>query len=97
LAEYWHAQIRKELGITAQESGKSGLQLLKPSAYQGSRYSFGYPACPQLKDQALLMDLLQGESIGVRLSESYMLIPEQSTSALVFHHPDAYYFDVTEA
>ncbi|XVJ52175.1 MAG: hypothetical protein HEQ32_08955 [Vampirovibrio sp.] len=97
LAEYWHAQIRKELGITAQESGKSGLQLLKPSAYQGSRYSFGYPACPQLKDQALLMDLLQGESIGVSLSESYMLIPEQSTSALVFHHPDAYYFDVTEA
>ena len=96
LAEYWHAQIRKELGITAKEAGKTGLQLLKPSAYQGSRYSFGYPACPNLADQRLLMSLLEGEQIGVMLTESYMLTPEQSTSALVFHHPEAYYFDVSE-
>ena len=96
LAEYWHTQVRRELQIDAKEAGKSGLQLLKPSAYQGSRYSFGYPACPNLADQAVLMDLLQGEQIGVSLSESFMLIPEQSTSAIVFHHPEAYYFDVTQ-
>jgi 5-methyltetrahydrofolate--homocysteine methyltransferase len=96
LAEYWHAQVRCELQINQKEAGKSGLQLLKPSAYQGGRYSFGYPACPNLSDQTILMDLLDGEQIGVRLSESFMLIPEQSTSALVFHHPEAYYFDVTQ-
>jgi 5-methyltetrahydrofolate--homocysteine methyltransferase len=96
LAEYWHATIRRELGITEKESGKTGLQLLKPSAYQGCRYSFGYPACPALQDQTLLMELLEGEKIGVQLTENYMLTPEQSTSAIVFHHPEAYYFDVTE-
>jgi 5-methyltetrahydrofolate--homocysteine methyltransferase len=96
LAEYWHTQVRKELQINEKEAGKSGLQLLKPSAYQGCRYSFGYPACPNLADQAVLMDLLQGEQIGVSLSESFMLIPEQSTSAIVFHHPEAYYFDTTQ-
>jgi len=96
LAEYWHAQIRKELNITAQEAGKVGTQLLKPSAYQGCRYSFGYPACPNLADQKALMDILDGSQIGVTLTDSYMLTPEQSTSALVFHHPEAYYFDVNE-
>jgi 5-methyltetrahydrofolate--homocysteine methyltransferase len=97
LAEYWHAHIRQELHITAQEAGKTGLQLLKPSAYQGCRYSFGYPACPALADQTLLMELLKGEALGVGLTENFMLVPEQSTSALVFHHPEAYYFDVIDA
>jgi 5-methyltetrahydrofolate--homocysteine methyltransferase len=96
LAEYWHATIRRELGITAQEAGKTGLQLLKPSAYQGCRYSFGYPACPELSHQTLLMELLEGKKLGVQLTENYMLTPEQSTSALVFHHPEAYYFDVND-
>lgn len=95
LAEYWHAQVRKELDITAKEAGKVGLQLLKPSAYQGCRYSFGYPACPNLEDQRLLMDLLQPERIGITMTESFLLEPEQSTSAIVLHHPEAYYFDVT--
>ena len=95
LAEYWHAQVRKELAITQKESGKVGLQLLKPSAYQGCRYSFGYPACPNLEDQRLLMDLLQPERIGITMTESFLLEPEQSTSAIVLHHSEAYYFDVT--
>jgi 5-methyltetrahydrofolate--homocysteine methyltransferase len=95
LAEYWHAHIRRELGIQQQEAGKTGIQLLKPSAYQGCRYSFGYPACPNLADQAVLMQLLNGEQIDVQLTQNYMLTPEQSTSALVFHHPEAVYFDVS--
>jgi 5-methyltetrahydrofolate--homocysteine methyltransferase len=62
--------------------------------YQGSRYSFGYPACPNLEDQAKLMELLDGERIGVRLTEEYQLVPEQSTSAIIVHHPEARYFTV---
>ena len=62
--------------------------------YQGSRYSFGYPACPNLEDRALLAQLLHPEDIGVTLTENFMLTPEQSTDALVAHHPQAKYFDV---
>ena len=62
--------------------------------YRGSRYIFGYPACPNLEDRALLVQLLQPESIGVTLTENFMLVPEQSTDALVVHHPQAKYFDV---
>jgi 5-methyltetrahydrofolate--homocysteine methyltransferase len=62
--------------------------------YQGSRYSFGYPACPNLEDRALLAQLLHPEDIGVTLTENFMLTPEQSTDALVTHHPQAKYFDI---
>lgn len=96
LAEHWHRQVRYELGIHHKEQGKSGAALLRPSAYQGCRFSFGYPACPELADQVKLFKLLQPERIGIQLTESFLLEPEQSTSALIFHHPDAYYFDVRE-
>jgi 5-methyltetrahydrofolate--homocysteine methyltransferase len=62
--------------------------------YRGSRYSFGYPACPNLEDRALIMELLRPQEIGVTLSENFMLVPEQSTDAIVAHHPQAKYFDV---
>ena len=62
--------------------------------YQGSRYSFGYPACPRLEDQVKLWPLLQPERIGVTLSEEFQLEPEQSTTALIVHHPQAKYFNV---
>lgn len=94
LAEYWHKKVREELSIADAEAGKTPAQLLRPSAYQGCRYSFGYPACPNLEDQTLLFELLEPHRIGIKLTESFLLEPEQSTSALIFHHPEAYYFDV---
>lgn len=92
LAEYWHQQIRRELGIDDEEP--SDRRLLFSAKYHGARYSFGYPACPNLEDQALLLDLLQPQKIGVSLSEEFMLEPEQSTSAIIIHHPAAKYFNV---
>jgi 5-methyltetrahydrofolate--homocysteine methyltransferase len=92
LAEYWHKQIRIEMGIAGDDPpDMKGLFGVK---YRGCRYSFGYPACPNLEDQAKLFELLQPEDIGVSLSEEYMLEPEQSTSALICHHPEAKYFNV---
>jgi cobalamin-dependent methionine synthase I len=92
LAEYWHLQIRHELGIDDQEP--EDLRLLFSAKYHGARFSFGYPACPNLEDQAFLMELLQPEDIGIELSEEFMLVPEQSTSAIIVHHPEAKYFNV---
>jgi 5-methyltetrahydrofolate--homocysteine methyltransferase len=92
LAEMWHKRIREELGIAGQDSPT--LAKLFHQGYQGSRYSFGYPACPNLEDQAKLFELLEPERIGVELTEEYQLDPEQSTSAIVVHHPDAKYFDI---
>lgn len=92
LAEYWHKQIRKEMGIDDQEPDQ--LRLLFSARYHGARYSFGYPACPNLEDQAILMDLLQPDDIGITLSEEFMLEPEQSTSAIIVHHPEAKYFNI---
>jgi 5-methyltetrahydrofolate--homocysteine methyltransferase len=92
LAEYIHKQVRAELGIGGQDARE--LRQLFQQGYQGSRYSFGYPACPNLEEQALLMTLLAPERIGVRLSEEYQLEPEQSTSALISYHPQARYFNV---
>lgn len=92
LAEYWHKMMRNEMGIGHQDP--EDLRLLFAARYQGSRYSFGYPACPNLEDQALLMDLLKPEDIGISLSEEFMLVPEQSTSAIVIHHPEAKYFNI---
>ncbi len=92
LAEYWHQRIRQELGI-AEADGATPRELFK-TEYQGARYSFGYPACPNLEDQALLWQLLQPERIGIELSDEFQMHPEQSTSALIVHHPDAHYFNV---
>jgi 5-methyltetrahydrofolate--homocysteine methyltransferase len=92
LAEYWHKQIRQEMGIADEEPEER--RLLFSAKYHGARYSFGYPACPNLEDQAKLMHLLQPEDIGIQLSEEYMLIPEQSTSAIIVHHPAAKYFNI---
>jgi len=92
LAEYVHAKIRAELGFGHQDA-RSMSELLK-QGYRGSRYSFGYPACPTLKDQAPMLELLGAERIGVELSDEWQLHPEQSTSAIVVHHPQARYFNV---
>jgi 5-methyltetrahydrofolate--homocysteine methyltransferase len=91
LAEYWHHRIREELGFAGDDSTDLSAVLSK-QAYRGSRYSFGYPACPNLEDQTMIVDLLEPGRIGVELSEEYQLHPEQSTSAMVVHHPEAKYF-----
>ncbi len=92
LAEYVHAKIRAELGF-GHEDAREMAQILK-QGYRGSRYSFGYPACPTLKDQEPLLELLGASRIGIELSEGWQLHPEQSTSAIVLHHPQARYFNV---
>jgi 5-methyltetrahydrofolate--homocysteine methyltransferase len=91
LAEMWHARIREELGLAGTDSHELG-EILR-QGYQGSRYSFGYPACPELEDRAKLVALLRPERIGVTLSEELQLHPEQSTDALIVHHPEAKYFN----
>ncbi|MFC0623193.1 methionine synthase [Kribbella deserti] len=93
LAEYWHARVRDELGFGADDGDLD--RMLRDQAYRGSRYSFGYPACPNLEDRAKLVDLLKPERIGVELSEELQLHPEQSTDALVVHHPEAKYFNAS--
>ena len=92
LAEYWHRQVRIEMGIADQEPDE--MRLLFSAKYHGARYSFGYPACPNLEDQAKLFELLQPEDIGIGITEEFMLTPEQSTSAIVIHHPAAKYFNI---
>ena len=92
LAEYWHRQIRLEMGIGDQEP--DDFRLMFSAKYHGSRYSFGYPACPNLEDQSKLFELLKPEQIGLELSEEFMLVPEQSTSAIIVHHPEAKYFNI---
>jgi 5-methyltetrahydrofolate--homocysteine methyltransferase len=92
LAEYWHKRIREELGFAAEDSPELS-QLLAHQGYRGSRYSFGYPACPDLEDRAKIVELLDPERIGVTLSESFQLVPEQATDAIVVHHPEAKYFN----
>jgi 5-methyltetrahydrofolate--homocysteine methyltransferase len=91
LAEYWHARVRRELGFQGEDS--SDLDKIFRQGYRGSRYSFGYPACPNLEDRETIVRLLRPERIGVELSEELQLHPEQSTDALVAHHPEAKYFN----
>ena len=91
LAEFWHRRIREELGVIGEDSNDVK-QVLEHQGYRGSRYSFGYPACPDLEDRAKIVELLQPDRIGVTLSEEFQLDPEQSTDALVLHHPEAKYF-----
>ncbi len=92
LAEYLHKQIRAELGFAAEDARV--IEEMLQQGYHGSRYSFGYPACPNLEDQEPLLKLLGAERIGVALSDGFQLHPEQSTSAIVVHHPQAKYFSV---
>ncbi|MEE8423682.1 MAG: methionine synthase [Thermodesulfobacteriota bacterium] len=93
LAEYLHKQIREWWGSPDIE-GITNEDLFK-AKYRGRRYSFGYPACPDLSDQKKLFDLLKPERIGVKLTEGFMMDPEASVSAIVFHHPEAKYFSVS--
>jgi 5-methyltetrahydrofolate--homocysteine methyltransferase len=93
LAEYLHKKMREELGIAGEDSPH--IRDLFHQKYQGSRYSFGYPACPNLEDQTKLFALLHPEeNVGVKLTTGFLLEPEQSTSAIVVHHPQAKYFVV---
>ncbi len=92
LAEMWHKRIREELGIAGGDAAE--MTKLFHQGYQGSRYSFGYPACPNLEDQTKLFELLDPSRIDVELTDEFMLDPEQSTSAIILHHPDAKYFNI---
>ncbi|NBC10343.1 MAG: methionine synthase, partial [Planctomycetes bacterium] len=92
LAEYWHKRVREEMGIDDQDAEDP--RKLFTQHYRGSRYSFGYPACPDLSDEEKLFRLLEPERIGCTLTESYEIEPEQSTSCIVVHHPEAKYFNV---
>jgi 5-methyltetrahydrofolate--homocysteine methyltransferase len=91
LAEHWHARMREELHV--HEDDAPELQAVLDQGYRGSRYSFGYPACPDLEQQVQLCELLEPGRIGVELSEEFQLHPEQSTSAIIVHHPEAKYFN----
>jgi 5-methyltetrahydrofolate--homocysteine methyltransferase len=90
LAEYWHGRVRGELGLAGFDP--PALEGVLKVDYRGCRYSFGYPACPDLEDRAKVVRLLRPERIGVWLSEEFQLTPEQSTDALIAHHPEARYF-----
>jgi 5-methyltetrahydrofolate--homocysteine methyltransferase len=92
LAEFWHTRVREELGFAADDPDE--LEGHFKLDYRGARYSFGYPACPDLDDRVKLVELLKPEVIGVTLSEELQLHPEQSTDAMVLHHPEAKYFSV---
>ncbi|MEU7904789.1 methionine synthase [Actinoplanes sp. NPDC049118] len=97
LAEYWHRRVRSELtlpnGSTVGTGDPADLAGILKNDYRGCRYAFGYPACPDLEDRAKVVDLLDAGRIGVTLSEEFQLEPEQSTDAIIVHHPDANYFN----
>jgi 5-methyltetrahydrofolate--homocysteine methyltransferase len=92
LAELWHKKIREELGFGGNDSPE--IKRLFSQGYQGSRFSFGYPACPNLEDHRKLFELLKPERIGVTMTDEFMLNPEQSTDAIIVHHPEARYFNI---
>jgi 5-methyltetrahydrofolate--homocysteine methyltransferase len=94
-AEWLHRRIREDWGLPDPPEMTMGERFT--SRYRGKRYSFGYPACPNLEDQAGIWKLLRPEEIGVQLTEGFMMDPEASVSALVFQHPDCTYFSVGEA
>ncbi len=91
LAEYWHERMRVEMGI---QQGASDMAAYVAQGYQGSRFGFGYPSCPDLGAHLPLFELLRPEEIGVSLTESFEMVPEMTTSAIVAHHPQAKYFAV---
>jgi len=91
LAEYWHARVRAELGFSSEDP--KDMREMFALKYRGARFSLGYGACPELEDRAKIAELLQPERIGVHLSEEFQLHPEQSTDAIIIHHPEAKYFN----
>ncbi|MFE7928797.1 methionine synthase [Streptomyces sp. NPDC057456] len=91
LAEYWHARVRAELGFAGEDP--ADVEDMFALKYRGARFSLGYGACPDLEDRAKIAELLRPERIGVHLSEEFQLHPEQSTDAIVIHHPEAKYFN----
>ncbi|MET9415451.1 methionine synthase [Streptomyces klenkii] len=91
MAEYWHARVRAELGFAGEDP--ADVEDMFALKYRGARFSLGYGACPNLEDRAKIADLLEPERIGVHLSEEFQLHPEQSTDAIVIHHPEAKYFN----
>ncbi|MEV8390417.1 MULTISPECIES: methionine synthase [unclassified Streptomyces] len=91
LAEYWHARVRSELGFAGEDPAE--VEDMFALKYRGARFSLGYGACPDLEDRAKIAELLEPERIGVELSEEFQLHPEQSTDAIVIHHPEAKYFN----
>jgi 5-methyltetrahydrofolate--homocysteine methyltransferase len=91
LAEYWHARVRSELGFSGEDPAE--MEDMFALKYRGARFSLGYGACPDLEDRAKIASLLEPERIGVHLSEEFQLHPEQSTDAIVIHHPEAKYFN----
>ncbi len=93
LAELWHARMRDELGFAADDERDDLQDMIHKLGYRGARFSLGYGACPDLDDRAKIVELLRPERIGVRLSEEFQLDPEQSTDAIVIHHPEAKYFN----
>ena len=92
LAEFWHKHMRTELGIAGEDA--PNVRELFTQHYHGSRYSFGYPAVPEMSDQDILFRLLDPARIGCELTENWQIDPEQSTSAIIVHHPQAKYFNV---
>ncbi|GHF51587.1 5-methyltetrahydrofolate--homocysteine methyltransferase [Amycolatopsis bartoniae] len=97
LAEYWHRRIRQELhfssGAAVADEDPDAIEEYFKLGYRGARFSLGYGACPDLEDRTKIIDLLEPERIGVKLSEEFQLHPEQSTDAIVCHHPEAKYFN----
>ncbi|MYV57453.1 methionine synthase [Streptomyces sp. SID3212] len=91
LAEYWHARVRSELGFAGEDPAE--VEDMFALKYRGARFSLGYGACPDLEDRAKIAELLRPERIGVQLSEEFQLHPEQSTDAIIIHHPEAKYFN----
>ncbi|EOR71080.1 methionine synthase (B12-dependent) [Thermobifida fusca TM51] len=94
LAEYWHTRVRAELGFAGEDPDPADLDAYFKLGYRGARFSLGYGACPNLEDRAKIVALLRPERVGVTLSEEFQLVPEQSTDAIVVHHPEAKYFNV---
>ncbi len=90
VAEWTHARIRRELGLTADEP--DNIRDILAQRYRGSRYSFGYPACPNIQDQYKQLELLETDRINLYMDESEQLYPEQSTTAIIAYHPAAKYF-----
>ncbi len=94
LAEFFHRELRREWGIAGDDSTE--VRKLFKGHYRGRRYAFGYPACPNLEDQAGLFRLIDPPQVGITLTEQFLLEPEQSTTAIIFHHPSAKYFTVKQ-
>ena len=96
LAEYWHRRVREELRFgnrSVAEDDPDSVEEFFKLGYRGARFSLGYGACPELQDRTKIVELLRPDRIGVELSQEHQLHPEQSTDAIILHHPEAKYFN----